>query len=147
MTTALYFRIYATIPLLLPLASYILVHTIPPEHLPDLLGLLLITLTYSGLWGGIPYVLVTAVMLWYLRARPATAYIRACWLLPLAFTVLFSIATVARTLTQGATLLEAVLVAAMLCIYSLILGYSYVFIGLGLFHLLRRRGWIRDWRP
>jgi hypothetical protein len=100
-----------------------------------------VTLSLSLLFGGIPYAILVVTLLWWGRRKPITRIVRAAWLTPLLFAplaTLFVGAFGAYAANRGERLEWAALFGAFAFAYALVVGYGYVVIVLAARSLL---GW------
>jgi hypothetical protein len=145
MTEVRWYRAAFALPLVVPVASIalwlLLEEVYPPgTHLssPELLFVSVpMVLVFSGIFGGVPYALLAALMLGYLWPRPAASYRRAALVAPLLFipVLLGWVFFIAPPLLGDEPIgFEAIDpgVATMFASFGLGLGYLYVLFALAL---------------
>jgi hypothetical protein len=108
----------------------------------DLGAMVLGTLMMSLVYGGVPYLLLTAGLLWWSRDKSAAEFRRVAYWSPLFLVPIFTICLVVYLLVEGSLELgwTAAWTFGFFALYILIIGYVYVLAVDYAATILRRRG-------
>ena len=113
------------LPLVLPLLLAPLYNSTASSIAAQLSAILFASLVY----GGLPYLVFAAGLLWWGRRKRVTDWVWMATIVPLIFAALATIvvgATMAYTAGPGGRAEAALLFGALSCAYALVLGYGYV---------------------
>jgi|GEM_PF-1837366 len=116
-------------------------------HLPEWLGWVALYTTYSGLIGGIPYLVSVGLLFWWARGKSDTQFKRALTLLPVlmlpVFAVLLSFGLLVEAWLRKENALpvsDALVMLLFFVPFLLGFGYFYVLLVFATARILRRRG-------
>lgn len=129
------------LPLLLPLLSLPLIKFFEAS-LPQTASLALVVIAFSGIIGGIPYLVLALAIFFWTRKRSESHVRRAILLSPIGMVVLFPvfilvisfIPSMKMDLSGAADFMKA---WAFLSAFSIVIGYAYVAIIFGVVRLYR----------
>jgi hypothetical protein len=145
MSETRYYQFSASLPLAIPLLALGLLKAAgeTAQFLPDFAFSLFFLLVNSFWIGALPYVVVAAPILWWLRHKPAKAYHVVGWCAPVLFGTIFLAGQFGVRLYYGASgpITRDFFLFPKLC---LILGYGYVVLAFLGFLGLRSVGAIRS---
>jgi len=139
-----FYRISLALPLATPalFASLFLVDS----PLPESLQWLVIVITMSGVIGGIPYLALVGILLWWARRKSDNEFRRALLLLPFLmlpvfFVFVIVINLIMWTLDRSPLLRSGLLLDGLALVpIILVFGYCYVLLVFGTAFVLKRLG-------
>ena len=116
-------------------------------RLPEWIAWLILVVTFSGVIGGVPYLVLVGLLFWWARRKSDIQFRRALVLLPTMMIPVFAIFVVLGLLVEAwlrpDSALPAVEILRMLLTFMpfiLGFGYSYVLLVFGTAKVLKRRG-------
>jgi hypothetical protein len=125
MTATRYYQIFLLMPVLLPLAALAAFAAgVETFFLP--LDFVLGTLAVSGIFGGIPYLLLALPTVLWMRRKNLQQIRRRAKLMPLLLIPLYAAAAVIYILLEGGSLTDGLALALVGSLYILPIGYVYV---------------------
>jgi hypothetical protein len=140
-----FFRLSLLLPLALPalLAPLMFVDS----YLPKWMAAAAIFMIYSGLLGGIPYLVLVGLLFWWARKKSDIQFKRALVFLPIFMVPTFSLILGLSLLVEASLRPAYALSVSQWFVMSLVLvpfilgfGYFYVLLVFGMAWVLRRRG-------
>jgi hypothetical protein len=161
MSTRVYYRLSLALPFVLPAVTSAVVYLLDVGNAPGVLALVWIVwivLLSSLIYGGVPYAILAAGLLWWSRGKNEERLLGSLYLAPvvmLPLLWLYQIIQGAILMIRGATVetygqsageyLVAPLGGSLLYLSGCVigLGYAYVALAIAGLALLKRLGWIR----
>jgi hypothetical protein len=140
-----FYRLSLALPLAVPLLVAPLLFL--TAKLPEWLAWVALYTTFSGIIGGLPYLLLIGLLLWWARGKSDSQFKRALALLPILMLPVVSVMLILALLTEAwlrpANALpfsDAVLMWLGLVLFILGFGYFYVVLVFSAAFVLKRRG-------
>lgn len=139
------YRYLLALPLLIPVVSIPLLKLLQNSD-TGVFGTILLFVAFSGIIGGIPYLVIGCFLFWWTRKKDEPQVRKALLLSPIGMVIIFPllilVVSLIPSMKANVTGISQFATAwAVLSSYSIIFGYAYVAIIFGIVRLYRGRAY------